>query len=255
MKPLIDADILAYRISASCENEDEAINYWRMDDCIGNIHDALGSMLGAKYFLTGSNNFRKIIDPQYKVNRTAPKPKWLQHCRNYLIKKYNAVICDGYEADDAMGFNQDSSTIICTIDKDLLMIPGKHYNWIRNEFKEVTEYEGMSFFWKQMIIGDRSDNIIGINGLGPVKAERIISACQSEDEMFEAVLELYKDDNRFLRNANCLWIWRKEGELWQDANPSYCSILDLTGEEHDTSKEKEVEPVQHQEADKVQESL
>ena len=67
----------------------------------------------------------------------------------YLVKEYKAEVCDGQEADDALGINQTDQTIICTIDKDLLMIPGQHYNFVKEEFKTVTYLDGLKHFYMQ----------------------------------------------------------------------------------------------------------
>ena len=50
------------------------------------------------------------------------------------------------------------------------MIPGKHYNWNKKIFETVDLQTGIQHFYKQMLIGDSSDNIIGINGIGKVKS-------------------------------------------------------------------------------------
>ena len=160
-------------------------------------------------FLTGKNNFRKRINPQYKANRkdTIP-PIYLQQCRDFLIQEWNAEVSEGCEADDELGIAQGESTILCTLDKDLDMIPGLHYNWMHNNIYEVSELEGLQFFYKQLLIGDRSDNIFGVDGIGKVKAAKLIDHLTTEEEMFSTVKKLYNDDKRLCLNMECLYIWR-----------------------------------------------
>ena len=68
-----------------------------------------------------------------------------------------------------------------------------------------------------MLIGDKVDNIIGVRGIGKVKADRYIDVIEYEPEMIETVLNLYEGDvQRFYMNAQCLWIMQKEGETWAD---------------------------------------
>ena len=127
---LIDCDIVAYRNACTCE-EDETpdICLFRVDEMMERIITSVGASSFTGY-LSGGNNFRKTIDPQYKANRLGkPKPKWLETCREHLVTKWNAVVTDGIEADDALGIAQREDTIICSLDKDLLQIPGNHYQW------------------------------------------------------------------------------------------------------------------------------
>ena len=104
------------------------------------------------------------------------------------------------------------------------MIPGLHYSWpilrlgkeVRpGKIYEVSEIEGLRSFFRSLLVGDRSDNIIGINGIGKVKASKLIDHLEEERHMIETVFNLYNDKERFLMNANCLWIMRKEGVIWE----------------------------------------
>jgi len=96
------------------------------------------------------------------------------------------------------------------------MIPGLHYNWIKNIIYETKQQDGIRHFYKQMLIGDTADNIFGIRGIGPKKAEKIIEHLDEEQDMFDVVYGMYDDPHRFVMNANCLWIQRNKGEVWGD---------------------------------------
>jgi DNA polymerase-1 len=216
MKALIDADIVAYRVACTLEDDDaEDFVYARAEDLIDQI---LVNTEATEYrlFLTGKNNFRYTIYPEYKAHRPKEKPFWLEKCRQYLIATFNAEVIDGQEADDALGIAQTEDTIICSIDKDLLMIPGRHYNFVKDEFQEVTNDSGMLHFYMQCLTGDRSDNIKGIEKIGPKKAEKILAGCVTEQELFNAVRDAYSNDEEFLMNGRVLWIRRKENEDWKD---------------------------------------
>lgn len=210
------ADIVAFRCAASNDVEEgEEIVLLRAEKL---MQDILYITEAQEYraFLTGSNNFRKQINPEYKANRKdKPLPMWLKSCRDYLVKEWNAEITDGYEADDALGVAQTPDTIVCSIDKDLLQIPGRHYNFVKQEFQEVLEADGVRHFYKQLIIGDRSDNIFGVKGAGPVKASKLIDHLDNQEEMYECVKDLYDSEERLIMNGQCLWIWRKENDIWQ----------------------------------------
>jgi DNA polymerase-1 len=216
MKALIDADIVAYRVACTCAEDDaQDFVFARTEDLVDSI---LVNTEAEEYrlFLTGKDNFRYTIYPEYKAHRPKEKPFWLEAIREYLKATFNAEVVDGQEADDAMGINQSDDTIICSIDKDLLMIPGRHYNFVKDEFIEVTEFDGLKHFYMQCLQGDRADNIKGIPGIGPKKAEKILQGCETEEQLFNAVRDAYGNDDEFLMNGRVLWIRQHDNEDWKD---------------------------------------
>jgi DNA polymerase-1 len=230
MSLLIDADLIVYRVACTCEDEVEQVAKWRIDDTIRDIYEATEAK-EAIFALTGRDNFRKQLDPTYKANRTQERPKFWQACRDYLASKYKAIVIDHYEADDYLGWSQTPNTVVVSLDKDLLMIPGKHYNWVRKEWTTVTEDSANQTFYRQLLIGDTSDNVFGIKGVGPKKAEKALSELSTVEELFDKVRSMYDDDKRFLLNCNLLWIMRKEGEMWQDRFPEMAGVLFSSTEE------------------------
>jgi len=215
MHVLIDADLVCYRCAASVGDGAEDIAHARCDTLVRELIHTTNSEYYT-CFLTGQNNFRKQINPEYKANRkdTVP-PQWLQSCRQFLVQEWNAVVSDGCEADDLLGITQTEDSIIASLDKDLLMIPGNHYNWVNDEFTTTTPLDGLRCLYRQMLIGDRADNIFGVDGIGKVKAARIIDVLDDEQDMIDTVFSLYKEDvERFIMNAQCLWILQREGETW-----------------------------------------
>lgn len=129
--------------------------------------------------------------------------------------KWNAEELYGLEADDAIGIylSKTKESIACSIDKDLRQIPGLHWNFVKKELYDVSEYIGAFNFYRQLLIGDVSDNIKGVHGIGPVKAEKFLFGLEPE-EMFSKVRFLYDDDERMLVNGQCLWLFKKEMDLW-----------------------------------------
>lgn len=235
MIALIDADLVAYRCSASAEIEPLEISFARVDSLIDTImRDTKATEY--KMALSGDNNFRKTIYPEYKANRKdQQRPRWLEDTKEYLRHKWNAVSQDNCEADDLLGIWQceGNDTVICSLDKDLHMIPGKHYSWeIRGtspsgkewirpaSISHITSYEGFYNFYHQMITGDPSDNVKGIVGKGKVAAKSILDGCINEEDMFEAVRDAYGNDDEMLLNGQCLWIWRKQNDIWNPLNDS-----------------------------------
>jgi hypothetical protein len=135
-------------------------------------------------YLSQGECFRNDIATimEYKGNRRdAPKPKHYEAIREYLAKHWPTVVVNSIEADDALALNQTDDTVIVSIDKDLLQIPGKHYNWVRRERLEVSPEVGRMKFWVQVLTGDATDNIPGIYGVGPKRAKAMVEAVVVED--------------------------------------------------------------------------
>ena len=225
MQALIDQDLLCYRCAASAENDDLGIAIYRLDELLDNI---LNKTEATTYraFLSSPTNFRKDIYPEYKANRIKHvKPKYLRDLQEYSLEKLNAEIApDGLEADDALAINQTEDTIICSLDKDLLQVPGKHFSWEINgkgwsrpdTFTDQTELEGLRLFYKQCLKGDPSDNVKGVEGLGEKRASVLLMDCTSALEMFNKVRDLYGNDDEFNMNASVLWILRSIDDNWKD---------------------------------------
>lgn len=210
-----DGDIFAHRVGYGAKNESLEENLLRVDKLIREILSETGAD-GHIIYLSGGKTFRHEINPEYKANRDdMERPPYLQEIREFMVTEWNAVVCDGIEADDALGINQTSETFICSIDKDLLQIPGLHYNFVKKEWRSVEPWDGLKFFYEQLLVGDRVDNIFGIHGIGPVKAQKALQWCESEYELFEIVRDMYDDDTRLLMNGICLKIQQTEGEMWQ----------------------------------------
>ena len=219
MKALVDGDIVVYRAAASAEDDEVWIACARADQMMQDIIADTGSTEYSVY-LTGSGNFRRELTETYKANRPDNRPKHWSAVREYLIMQHKAVVCDGFEADDQLGIDQDKThgtTIICSIDKDLLQIPGKHYNFVRKVHQEVTHDQGLKALYVQSLVGDRSDNISGVAGIGPVKAEKTLGGLLPE-EYYETCKSLYNDDERFHLNMKLLYIWQKPNDMWMPPN-------------------------------------
>jgi len=231
MIALLDGDIICYRCAASAENEPLYIAQERADALIERIMFETGSG-SCKVFLTGSGNFRHDINPEYKANRKdKPKPRWLQELREHLVMGWNATISEGNEADDELGIaqcNATENTVICSIDKDLLMIPGNHYNFVKNEHRVVSVLDGKKMLYYQLIMGDSADNIFGFDGKARSKVPKFLEpridylmSLDNEYDMFEYTLNLYGadvDDHAlvtYMMNAHCLYIWQKQNDKWQ----------------------------------------
>lgn len=236
---LLDGDILCYRIGFTTQDVNENIALSRLNSYLDSILFDSGAS-DYVVFLTGGNNYRKIIYPEYKANRTQEKPKHYNLIREYLMQHEAAVLCEDEEADDAMGYTQMEKreidfrlddrvceytypTIICSIDKDLHQIPGRHFNFVKNEHTFVTPEEGEYFFYQQLLTGDRVDNIPGLPKVGPVKAKKILGEISGESIYKEKVLAAYMEvlsltEEQAKEKINLIgkliYIRQKPNELW-----------------------------------------
>ncbi len=233
MIALVDGDIVAYRSAASVEPSKTRPDRGTLDIAIARCEDLMQRIMSDtkanshRAFISGEDNFRYQIDPNYKANRKdVPRPLYLQNLREYLVVQWGAEISDGIEADDNLGIYQTDDTIICSIDKDLLQIPGAHYNFVRNEFYTIDEHQGWVNFYTQLIMGDKSDNIKGYDGLMRQVVPKFlmpiiqdISDATSPQRMYQIVEGIYELGAEALsRNAQLLYIQRCEGDQWHVPN-------------------------------------
>ena len=227
-KALIDGDILVYRIGFSVNDpEDEKFAIARMGNFVEKLLnvDDIDSYTG---FITGKSNYRQDIatENDYKGNRKdAKRPVHYKALREYLMNKWCFELIDGQEAADAIGIAAyalpENQSCVMSIDKDLDMIRGWHYNFVKQDLYHVKEEEAIKNFYMQILTGDRVDNIPGLRGIGPKKAEKILKDCVGEQQLFETVLEKYEGDiDKLTERGRLLWIRRQENQLWKPPNIS-----------------------------------
>lgn len=252
---LVDGDVLTYSIpfslqegkgkEAKLKQEAEKFLGVRIDEFIESILKETGAN-DYKVFINGKDNFRMRYET-YKANRSSMEKPILHHpARDYLVNHHFAIIVDNMESDDALAIEQTQSmendfgheTIICSIDKDLKQVAGKHYRWPipqakdpKPELFEVTEQEGLVSLYRQALTGDKVDNIGYVlendkwvkapylRGLGDAKAKKIVTEDMSEKEMYEAVLEVYTSkegtEQNLVDNMNMLYMLRSEDDEYR----------------------------------------
>ena len=145
-------------------------------------------------FDTGSDNFRHTIFPEYKSNRSPPPEDLTAQIpeihRVVDAFKLRRFVVDGVEADDViatltrMALEDDRDVRLITGDKDLMQLVDDRVTlWepMRgNRFgpAEVEEKMGVPPTMVAdalALAGDSSDNIPGVDGVGPKKAARLLS--------------------------------------------------------------------------------
>jgi len=224
---LIDADILVYRAGFAVQvNVDAEGNHPPTSHALQAMKMMLNNILnkypGSPYrvFITSTDksNFRyKLAKTKpYKGNRKQAKPIYFHDLREYLIDHWRAEVVYGQEADDALGIAADyDDTIIVTLDKDLDMVPGHHFNFVKGESYHISRTQAYRNFCYQLLVGDSVDNIVGCPGIGPVKASAALKKCgRDKQKMLQAAYNLYDNEELFLEQGNLLWIRRKEDDVW-----------------------------------------
>lgn len=151
-----------------------------------------------RVYLSGPVNFRNdvAVTRPYKGNRDRTKdPIYKKDVQEYLVREYGAESTVSIEADDAIGIalTADSSGCAVTIDKDLDQIAGWHYNWVSGEGYKVSPREADFNLYAQVLSGDLTDNIPGLEGVGPIKARAILDGSKSSLDLARRAFQAYRD--------------------------------------------------------------
>ena len=183
---LIDADSIYFRQACVTKNKKDLRT--GIDHVMNQIkRDCLSDQLMVA--VKGHGNFRKDLFPKYKANRK-PQPddmkEALTYAHDYMCKKWDAVMADGMEADDLVAIwayearEAETAYVIAGIDKDLLQIPGEHYNFVKKTHQFIDDDEAHLKLMLQCMTGDGTDNIPGIKGVGPKTAEKLLKGIPME---------------------------------------------------------------------------
>jgi len=240
---LIDADSLLYKVGFLVEKDGEykpEHNDETAKMLIRSLVNGIVAETGAdvkEMFLTKGLNFRYSIAKThpYKGNRVSPKPISYKILFDELLSM-GAKISVGYEADDAVAMRAHElgldNVVLAFIDKDLKCIGGTWFNYNKMIIEGfINETDAFRFFYKQMLVGDKTDNIFGIKGVGDVKAGKLLENCEDENQMIKIVWSEYQKHfgeiakDRFLENADLLWLRRSFDDVkseflmrWLDEN-------------------------------------
>lgn len=190
---LIDGDIVAYELSASTQRSydlpeaDSPVVTADSEAAIQGMRDRIDGW--AKEFKADHvivclsddfSNYRKTVLPSYKGNRTGDRPVLLYDMKEALGDHYEIARWPNLEADDVMGImatepQDEERRCIVSADKDMATIPG----WVFNPLKDtkprkISQEDADAWFYKQVLMGDATDNYKGCPGVGPKAADAII---------------------------------------------------------------------------------
>jgi DNA polymerase-1 len=175
---LIDLDtllfIVAYNQFSNGNKDQPELVSNHVREFIGTILlNTKASKCSMVYQIKGHSNYRKYFYPDYKAKRP-PEPEFITVWREIILdtfKELGAIGVKVIESDDVIniGYNRlkdKYNVIIVSADKDLNQIPGEHYNPRTHKKYTVSESEALTNLYIQVLAGDFSDDVNGIEGIG-----------------------------------------------------------------------------------------
>lgn len=207
---LIDADTLVYQSCSTSQalnignNENEVILHLAVSKAKEKIEDITkgAGCSSCILFFTGSNNFRYIVYPNYKQNRTTV------HGRD-LVKNELKTAYKSYDGEDTLTEADDNiiayyseapdKYVLCSVDKDVYnAIEGTHYNpyskraytnkkgvkipAVEPKFIDISPLQAFKMPYFQCLVGDKTDDIIGVKGIGEAGANRLLKDLELHDD-------------------------------------------------------------------------
>ena len=154
------------------------------------------------------DNFRTALYPPYKSNRKTPKPAGYYWLRDKLRETDEEVVWPKLEADDVCGILQtinmkeDRDSIIISIDKDLLTIPGWNYNPDKDRLTWVTPKMAAEAHMRQTVCGDKTDGYPGLPGVADKTLDKWLK--KNEEELtWKAIETLWREQLVKLQESGC----------------------------------------------------
>lgn len=184
---LIDGDSIIYILSWQFKDQDPVGDaYDQMRGAVESFVDGILSAVNTNRFV-GAIGYSQARCFRYTVANYKPykgtrkeKDEWVVKWENVIrdrLLELGFITIPTLEADDivALGTTVFKDYIICSPDKDLNTLPGPHFDYKKTEFGEITPVQADWFFHYQMLIGDSSDNVAGLPGVGEKKAKEKLS--------------------------------------------------------------------------------
>jgi DNA polymerase-1 len=180
---------------------------------INKIYEKTGCRTCELHFTGGRENFRYQVKADYKGNRTNFRaPTGLKELKEKLLANHDGSLCTKFEADDIVVYKKISNPdkyIMVAVDKDLLYsVPGRHFNYYESSkhdidmtWLSVDEQTALRWAYVQCLVGDKTDNIEGIKGVGPAKAEKILAGCITHNDCWEAVVNAFDQAGKNMMEA------------------------------------------------------
>lgn len=218
---LIDANNVAYRWLQRVNYNNFATDFQRTIQSLTKSYEAARTIA---CFDFGRSYYRSTLYEEYKQNRKKPKEE--EEVKKYeeffavlneLPKKLNEETLKfrGVEADDLITYAvkhlspKYNHTWIISSDRDLYQLVDDNVS-IFNMFsrREITkqtlsqdfELNPSEYLLSRIIEGDKSDNIFGIEGIGPKRAQGLAKEYKSLDSLIKALP--IKGRSKYITNLN-----------------------------------------------------
>lgn len=167
----------------------------------------------------GKSQFRKDIYADYKGQRerkrAAQSEEQKQQYEDFVhqmqeiddllpLLGVHSIKIRHYEADDVICYickKSKNQIVIVSTDKDMLQLVNSHVAvwspykkelYTQNNFKKLTGLEKSSFIDYRVLVGDSSDNIKGIKGIGEKTAKQLIGQYKTLDRILDDRKHLIK---------------------------------------------------------------
>ena len=222
---LVDADSVYFRTCMVTQKQHEVRK--GLSRQMRNLENACGLFVDnitQRIAVKGAGNFRHDIYDEYKGNRKRELEDNIKECLWYAHKhmcdEYGAIRCDGMEADDMVAIwaweciREGLPYVVVHIDKDLDMIPGAHYNFVKDKHYMVDFDQAHYNFMRQILTGDTADNIPGVKGIGPKKSEKLLQGL-AFDQKWKKVKAQWGDKKQMEVSARLLWMATTNDEVEQ----------------------------------------
>lgn len=187
---ICDADSILYATAFAMKDEPLSKAIDKVDEFLTSISNSC-SAEKLLVCLSEGKSWRKQYakTKEYKGNRKDREiPLYLNDLRAHLKDKWKAFYVQHWEADDLIFIARtvyqerypDCKIFMATNDKDCLQFPGDFVDYKKMMFFTVTPEMASKNLWTQMVVGDSTDNIAGIKGIGKVGAEKMLKDASSD---------------------------------------------------------------------------
>ena len=260
---LIDADVLAFEASVIAEESiewkeemwtvhaDMALAKARIVNRVEQFKEKLQAD-DIVMALTDRANYRRILNPDYKSNRSKSRlPIILKQVKKWIIEEMDGQLWPNLEADDVISIlatdkKMDEETIIVSIDKDFKSVPGIYYDFNKDETHHVSQEDADRYHLIQTLTGDATDGYSGVPKVGAVTAKRLLekegyewdvvkncyekAGLTENDALMNAwMARLLQADNYCFRTNTIKKLWTPRNYQTKDILKISPQVLDVTG--------------------------
>lgn len=162
-------------------------------------------------FDTPEPTFRSDLYPDYKAHRPPPPDDLIDQFPRIeeMVEAFNVPILarPGFEADDMLataaraGRERGCDVLLATMDKDCRQLIGDRVRMYNLRKREFFDASNLQVVWGvapgqvvdfQALVGDSTDNVPGVPGIGPKTAAKLLNDFGTLDELLARVEELPK---------------------------------------------------------------